>query len=195
MIIATHWTLIIWVEIKTLQVLQQAKKAPDAWSQHETTHTKKTTKKRSFRVSWWRFLGRGGVKTPLETPASEANLDLLESPIPLRQDHSQTIWSIIVLSLMIMTSYHGSKWSSSGKTMAWPWSNKPLSTIYVQWHKFDHGRPETTLPRLGLCEPCMIMETMAMYNIEKAATANNSITWLKIFKVNKTQWYNMIDHV
>ena len=35
--------------------------------------------------------GGGGVKTPLETPASEANLDLLESPIPLRQDHSQTI--------------------------------------------------------------------------------------------------------
>ena len=35
--------------------------------------------------------GEGGVKTPLETPASEANLDLLESPIPLRQDHSQTI--------------------------------------------------------------------------------------------------------
>ena len=26
-----------------------------------------------------------------------------------------------------------------------------------------------------------------MYNIEKAATANNSITWLKIFKVNKTK--------
>ena len=102
MIIATHWTLIIWVEINTLQVLQQAKKAPDAWSQHETTHKKKTTKKCSFRVSWWRFLGRGGVKTPLETPASEANLDLLESPIPLRQDHSQTIWSTIVLSLMIM---------------------------------------------------------------------------------------------
>ena len=44
MIIATHWTLIIWVEIKTLQVLQQAKKAPDAWSQHETTQ--KTTKKK-----------------------------------------------------------------------------------------------------------------------------------------------------
>ena len=28
--------LIIWDKIKTLQVLQQAKKAPDAWSQHET---------------------------------------------------------------------------------------------------------------------------------------------------------------
>ena len=46
MIIATHSTLIIWVEIKTLQVLQQAKKAPDAWSQHETTHKKKTSKKK-----------------------------------------------------------------------------------------------------------------------------------------------------
>ena len=40
---ATHWTLIIWVEIKTLQARQQAKKAPDAWSQHETTHTETTT--------------------------------------------------------------------------------------------------------------------------------------------------------
>ena len=47
MIIATHWTLIIWVEIKTLQVLQQAKKAPDAWSQHETTHTKKKQPRKS----------------------------------------------------------------------------------------------------------------------------------------------------
>ena len=28
--------LIIWDKIKTLQVLQQAKKAPDAWTQHET---------------------------------------------------------------------------------------------------------------------------------------------------------------
>ena len=35
--------LIIWDKIKTLQVLQQAKKAPDAWSQHETTQ--KTNKK------------------------------------------------------------------------------------------------------------------------------------------------------
>ena len=33
--------------------------------------------------------GEGEVKTPLETHASEANLDLLESPIPLRQYHSQ----------------------------------------------------------------------------------------------------------
>ena len=39
-----------------------------------------------------RFLGRGRVKTSLETPAREANLDLLESLIPLRQDHSQTIY-------------------------------------------------------------------------------------------------------
>ena len=37
MMIATHWTRIIWIEIKNLQVLQQAKKAADAWSQHETT--------------------------------------------------------------------------------------------------------------------------------------------------------------
>ena len=37
-------------------------------------------------------LGRSGIKTPQETPAWEANLDLLESPIPLRQDHSQTIY-------------------------------------------------------------------------------------------------------
>ena len=35
--------------------------------------------------------GEGGSKDSLETPAWEANLDLLESPIPLRQDHSQTI--------------------------------------------------------------------------------------------------------
>ena len=31
--------------------------------------------------------------------------------------------------------------------------------------------------------------------IEKAATANTSITWLTIFKVKKTPWYNMINHV
>ena len=31
----------MWIEIKTLQVLQQAKKAADAWSQHETTPKKK----------------------------------------------------------------------------------------------------------------------------------------------------------
>ena len=41
MVFATHWTRIIWVEIKTLQVLQQAKKAPDAWSQRETTQKKR----------------------------------------------------------------------------------------------------------------------------------------------------------
>ena len=40
----------------------------------------------------------------------------------------------------------------------------------------------------------MIMKTMAMYNIEKAATANNSITWMKIFKVKKRPKYNMINH-
>ena len=34
--------------------------------------------------------GRGGVKTTLETSAWKANLDLLESPIPQRQYHSQT---------------------------------------------------------------------------------------------------------
>ena len=49
-------------------------------------------KKCWIRVSRWRFLGRGAVKTPLETPAWEANLDLLKSPIPRRQDHSQTIY-------------------------------------------------------------------------------------------------------
>jgi len=38
--------LIIWDKIKTLQVLQQAKKAPDAWSQmqHETTQKNKQEK-------------------------------------------------------------------------------------------------------------------------------------------------------
>ena len=36
--------LIIWEKIKTLQVLQQAKKAPDAWSQHETTQKNKQEK-------------------------------------------------------------------------------------------------------------------------------------------------------
>ena len=35
--------LIICDKIKTLQVLQQAKKAPDGWSQHDTTQ--KTNKK------------------------------------------------------------------------------------------------------------------------------------------------------
>ena len=45
MMIGTHWTLIIWVEIKTLQVLQQAKKAPDEWSQHETTQKNKQPRK------------------------------------------------------------------------------------------------------------------------------------------------------
>ena len=36
--------LIIWDKIKTLQVLQQAKKAADAWSQHETTQKNKQEK-------------------------------------------------------------------------------------------------------------------------------------------------------
>ena len=32
------------------------------------------------------------MKTPLETPAWEANLDLLGSLIPLRHDHNETIY-------------------------------------------------------------------------------------------------------
>ena len=36
--------LIIWDKIKTLQVRQQAKKAPDAWSQHETPPKNKQEK-------------------------------------------------------------------------------------------------------------------------------------------------------
>ena len=36
--------LIIWDKIKTLHVLQQAKKAPDAWSQHETAQKKRNKK-------------------------------------------------------------------------------------------------------------------------------------------------------
>ena len=36
--------LIIWDKIKTLQVRQQAKKAPDVWSQHETTQKNKQEK-------------------------------------------------------------------------------------------------------------------------------------------------------
>ena len=49
MYFATHLTyaLIIWDKIKTLQVRQQAKKAPDAWSQHETTNTKKKKNKKN----------------------------------------------------------------------------------------------------------------------------------------------------
>ena len=56
MIIATHWTLIIWVEIKTLQVLQQAKKAPDAWSQHETTHKKKNNQEKVINLNYFLFM-------------------------------------------------------------------------------------------------------------------------------------------
>ena len=48
MYFATYWRLIIWVEIKTLQVRQQAKKAPDAWSQHETTQKKQPRKINEF---------------------------------------------------------------------------------------------------------------------------------------------------
>ena len=33
--------LIIWDKIETLQVPQQAKKAPDAWSQHEKNKQEK----------------------------------------------------------------------------------------------------------------------------------------------------------
>ena len=54
MIIATHWTLIIWVEIKTLQVLQQAKKAPDAWSQHETTQ--KNNQEKVINLNYFLFM-------------------------------------------------------------------------------------------------------------------------------------------
>ena len=38
---------------------------------------------------------KGGSKDTLETPAWEANLDLLERTIPRRQDHSQTIHMVI----------------------------------------------------------------------------------------------------
>ena len=44
MYFATQHALIIWDKIKTLQVLQQAKKAPDARSQHETTQTRQINK-------------------------------------------------------------------------------------------------------------------------------------------------------
>ena len=54
MIIATHWTLIIWVEIKTLQVLQQAKIAPDAWSQHETTQ--KNNQEKVLNLNYFLFM-------------------------------------------------------------------------------------------------------------------------------------------
>ena len=37
--------LIIWDKIKTLQVLQQAKKAPDAWSQQVKQHEKNKQEK------------------------------------------------------------------------------------------------------------------------------------------------------
>ena len=57
MYFAIHWTMIIWVEIKTLQVRQQAKKAPDAWSQHETTQKNKQETlinlKYFILLLWW----------------------------------------------------------------------------------------------------------------------------------------------
>ena len=49
--------LIIWDKIKTLQVLQQAKKAPDAWSQHETTHTqKKNNQEKVINLNYFLFM-------------------------------------------------------------------------------------------------------------------------------------------
>ena len=52
--------LIIWDKIKTLQVLQQAKKAPDAWSQHETTQKNKQEKLINLNyflfLLWWLVL-------------------------------------------------------------------------------------------------------------------------------------------
>ena len=46
MYFATHWTCTDYLrdKIKTLQVRQQAKKAPDAWSQHEITQKNKQEK-------------------------------------------------------------------------------------------------------------------------------------------------------
>ena len=52
MMIATHWTRIMWIEIKTLQVLQQAKKVADAWSQHETTQ-KKDNQGKLINLNWF----------------------------------------------------------------------------------------------------------------------------------------------
>ena len=46
-----EYALIIKDKIKTLRVLQQAKKAPDTCrSQHETTHKKKTRKINKFEL-------------------------------------------------------------------------------------------------------------------------------------------------
>ena len=62
MMIATHWTRIIWIEIKTLQVLQQAKKAGDAWSQHETTQKKKQPRKiNKFELLFIRVMMTGSL--------------------------------------------------------------------------------------------------------------------------------------
>ena len=59
--IGTHWTLIIWVEIKTLQVLQQPKKAPDAWSQHETTQKKQPRKSNKFELLFIHVMMTGSL--------------------------------------------------------------------------------------------------------------------------------------
>ena len=52
--------LIIWDKIKTFQVLQQAKKAPDAWSQHETIQKNKQEKLINLNnclfLLWWLVL-------------------------------------------------------------------------------------------------------------------------------------------
>ena len=52
--------LIIWDKIKTLQVRQQAKKAPDGWSQHETTQKNKQEKLINLNyflfLLWWLVL-------------------------------------------------------------------------------------------------------------------------------------------
>ena len=144
----------------------------------------KRGKKCWIRVSKWRFLGKGGVKTPLETSAWEANLDLLESPIPQRQDHSQTIYGQPLF-------YHWWSWSV---TMVW---NDPA--MVKLW--LDHGQPNH-------CQPYTFNGTnLTMVDHEQNYQrrdfnlwtvydhGNTTITWLKIFKVKKTPWYNMINHV
>ena len=52
----------MWIEIKTLQVLQQAKKAADAWSQHETTQKKKQPRKiNKFELLFIRVMMTGSL--------------------------------------------------------------------------------------------------------------------------------------
>ena len=53
--------LIIWDKIKTLQVLQQAKKAPDTWSQHETTQKKQTRKINKFELLFTLVMTTGSL--------------------------------------------------------------------------------------------------------------------------------------